>query len=350
MPGPLPHRECALRGALLGCALGDAVGLPLEGLSPRRAQRFIGKRLHMRFLPGIGMVSDDTDHTIFVAQSLMVGDGDVSRFRRALAWRLRCWLLCLPAGIGLATLRAILRLWLGMSRSGVFSAGNGPAMRSAVIGAALAEDAAARRAHVQASTELTHTDPRAFTGALALAEIAACLARGEWRGRPTTGALHDLLAGLSPEAEWQQVVTDLTRFAAHPDPHAAAARFGRRGGISGYVYHSVPFAILAWYWHYGDFRATLECVARAGGDVDTVGAMAGALAGVVTGEDGLPRDWLDGLIDWPHGRACLRALAAGLADPARSAPTAFSPWLFPRGLLFMLLVLLHGFRRLLPPY
>jgi hypothetical protein len=51
--------------------------------------------------------------------------------------RLRGWLLSLPAGIGFATLRAILKLWLGfpLNRSGVYSAGNGPAMRVAVIGA-----------------------------------------------------------------------------------------------------------------------------------------------------------------------------------------------------------------------
>ena len=41
----------------------------------------------------------------------------------------------LPAGVGLATARACLKLWLGFSpeRSGIYSAGNGPAMRSAVL-------------------------------------------------------------------------------------------------------------------------------------------------------------------------------------------------------------------------
>lgn len=44
--------------------------------------------------------------------------------------------LGLPAGIGLTTLKGIGKMWLGVkpTRSGVFSAGNGPAMRSSILG------------------------------------------------------------------------------------------------------------------------------------------------------------------------------------------------------------------------
>ena len=181
----MPTRTETLTGCLWGCAVGDAIGLPYEGLPPRRARRFACLPLQHRFVGRRGMVSDDTDHTVFVAQSLLRAAGDPGRFRAALAWRLRLWLLCLPAGIGFATLKSILRLWLGLRPSGVFSAGNGPAMRSAIIGAFFAADAAARRAHVEASTLLTHTDPLALSGALAVAEIAARLASGEWSVRPS---------------------------------------------------------------------------------------------------------------------------------------------------------------------
>src|SRR6185503_18526094 len=128
-----------------------------------------------RFLLGRGMVSDDTEHTLFVAQALLAHPDDPIAFQRCLAWKLRLWLLCLPAGIGLATLKAILKLWVGISpsRSGVWSAGNGPAMRSAIIGVYFAADPCQRRAFVSASTRLTHTDPKAETAALAVAEAAA---------------------------------------------------------------------------------------------------------------------------------------------------------------------------------
>ncbi len=112
-----------------------------------------------------------------VAQSLIRSGGDPDAFGRSLAWGFRLWMLALPAGIGFATLRSILKLWLGVSpdKSGVHSAGNSPAMRAAVLGAAV-NDAAALTRLVRSSTRITHTDPRAESGALAVA-LAAQMAR-----------------------------------------------------------------------------------------------------------------------------------------------------------------------------
>lgn len=341
----------AIAGCLLGCAVGDAIGLPYEGLSTKRAMRFARLPLRHRFVLGRGMVSDDTDHTIFVAQALIRSKGDVVLFRKVLAWRLRLWLLCLPAGIGWATLKGVIRLWLGFSRSGVFSAGNGPSMRSAIIGAAFATDAAARRSHVEASTLLTHTDPKAFAGALAVAEVAARIVEGAWAKKPATENFIAMLASLSPEPGWSAAVNEMRDACEAQDPIALARdRFGSKNGVSGYVLHSVPFALVAWYHHFGDYRATIESITQAGGDVDTVAAIAGALAGATVGARGIPPEWVNDVADWPHGTAYIRALSTGLATADSQTPTYFSAWLFPRGILFTLLVLLHGFRRLLPPY
>lgn len=77
-----------------------------------------------RLFFGRGMVSDDTEHTCMVAQSLIASGDDVDQFARQFGRRLRWWLLALPAGIGKATLRASVKLWFGVSptSSGVFSA------------------------------------------------------------------------------------------------------------------------------------------------------------------------------------------------------------------------------------
>src|SRR5262249_57883228 len=94
-------------GVILGTAVGDALGLPREGLSRRRARKlFGGPPLRHRFLFGHGMVSDDTEHTCMTAQALLRAPEDVDAFARSLAWRLRFWLLGLPAATGWATLRA----------------------------------------------------------------------------------------------------------------------------------------------------------------------------------------------------------------------------------------------------
>jgi ADP-ribosylglycohydrolase len=164
-----------IAGAILGTAVGDALGLPREGLSRRRARRLFGDPpLRHRFLLGRGMTSDDTEHTCMTGQALLRAPDDPDAFARSLAWRLRFWLLGLPAGTGGATLRAVLKLWLGFSprRSGVWSAGNGPAMRAALLGVCLGHDRQQMRAYVRASTRLTHTDPRAERGAFLVALTA----------------------------------------------------------------------------------------------------------------------------------------------------------------------------------
>src|ERR1700722_2528939 len=115
-----------LTGVLIGTAVGDALGLPAEGLSRERIQRKWNGAWKHRFLFGHGMCSDDTEHAFFVAQALLAHGNDVHAFQKSLAWKLRFWLLGIPAGVGLATLRAVIKLWLGFSpaHSGVYSAGN----------------------------------------------------------------------------------------------------------------------------------------------------------------------------------------------------------------------------------
>ncbi len=58
-------------GLLLGGAVGDALGLPAEGLSRRAIQRRWIGRWKMRLAFGYGMISDDTEHALMVATSLV---------------------------------------------------------------------------------------------------------------------------------------------------------------------------------------------------------------------------------------------------------------------------------------
>ena len=172
----------AVEGVLIGTAVGDALGLPHEGLGPERiAKRLARGVLRHRMLAGRGLLSDDTEHASMVARALAQSRGDVEAFARAFAAQLRCWLISLPPGIGLATLRAAARLCLGVppDRSGVHSAGNAPLMRAALLGVCASNDGHLG-ALVRASTRLTHTDPRAEDGALLVARLARQLALGAW--------------------------------------------------------------------------------------------------------------------------------------------------------------------------
>ena len=134
-----------------------------------------------------------------------------------------------------------------------------------------------------------------------------------------------------------------------------ADRLGLQKGVDGYIYHTVPVAIYAWYRHFGDYRKTLEAVIDCGGDTDTVAAIAGALAGATVGESGIPKDWIDGIYDFPVNITLLRktaTLLAELVSNGSSTERVQCFWLasIPRNLFFLLIVLGHGMRRLLPPY
>lgn len=348
-------------GLLLGTALGDAIGLPFEGLSPQRVARRLrrGRPLGHRLLLGRGLTSDDTEHACLVAQSLLEHPADPAAFRRALARRLRWWLAGMPAGVGLASLRATTRLWLGWSpeRSGVASAGNGPAMRAPLLGACL-RDRETLAEFVQASTRLTHTDPRAEQGALAVA-IAARQAVSTPAGTRIdhAAALDEILTSVT-HIELAAALRMMTQALERGDPAARlVADLGSRRGVSGYVVHTVPVALYLWLAHEGDLREAVTEAVRLGGDTDTVAAITGALCGATQGEPGIPKDWLAGLWEWPRTPGWMCEVASRLrrqfhAEPPTSPGPAplFWPGLLPRNGLFAAVVLSHGFRRLLPPY
>lgn len=305
--------------------------------------------LRHRFLFGRGMVSDDTDHSVFVGQSLARHPTDPDKFARCLAWRFRLWLLCLPAGIGMATLKSILRLWCGISpsRSGVFSAGNGAAMRSAIIGVVHSEDSALRHRFTQASSVITHSDPKAGFGARAIADLAASVSRDA--NRMTVANLEQILESAGDGDEWREAVARTVDACQSGRIEDAVTPSGMQRGVSGYILHTLPVAVAAWHIHFGDFRKTIETVAKLGGDTDTVAAIAGSLAGISCTKDGIPDEWITGIIDRPHSVAYISSLAESL-DLGQTDNTGFSWRLFPRGILFTAVVLSHGFRRLLPPY
>ncbi|NEX22163.1 ADP-ribosylglycohydrolase family protein [Thiorhodococcus mannitoliphagus] len=343
-------------GCLLGTAVGDALGLPYEALSPQRAAKLLGPSDRYRLIGRWGLVSDDTEHSCLVAETLIESGGSPDAFRRGLARRLRQWLLTLPAGVGSATARAILKLWVGFSpeRSGVFSAGNGPAMRAPILGVGVA-DPSQLRAFVRASTRLTHTDPQAEHGAYAIA-LAARMAAEHAQVHPDA-FLGAVSAELGAEAKpLTDVIAAAARSAARGESTPAfAASIGLAKGVSGYVNHSVPVALHAWFRHPDDLEAAVWSVIECGGDTDTTAAMVGGILGAALGPSGIPPRWLQRLAEWPRSVAWMERLGDQLADtlhksrPQRAIRVPIFAVLL-RNLLFLLIVLVHGFRRLLPPY
>lgn len=337
----------AILGCLLGTAVGDALGLPAERLSRRRvAAMKLGER--HRFVFGRGMFSDDTEHTLMLAAALVEHKDKAAAMQRALGWKLRWWLLALPAGVGLSTAKAILRLWIGFpaKKAGVRSAGNGAAMRSAIIGVVFGDDVAKRQAFALAACRLTHTDPRAEESALLVAEAASMAAR-HLPSHEAPSVLEKLIVSDEMKARFATLKSALSAQKSVVD---YAEEIGCGYGVSGFAPNTVAVALFAWLRHRGDFESAVRSVIQCGGDTDTVAAITGAICGAETGEAGIPLAWTNGILEWPRSLNHIRRLADALAAHNRRPPQYFWPAVPLRNLFFLVIVILHGFRRMLPPY
>jgi len=350
--------ENSIIGCLLGTTVGDALGLPYEGLSPTRARRLFKDMSRYHFLFSKGMVSDDTEHTCMVAQSLISSGSDPSLYAKELSRHFRMWFLGFPAGIGFATLRSILKLFMGFSpeKSGVYSAGNGPAMRSAILGVCFGKDEEKLKELVRLSTIITHSDPKAYHGALSVA-LAAHMSATEARmdTRLFLNRLERLL--------WNQDADDLIKLirtaAASAKLNQPTLEFiksqGLEKGVSGYIYHTVPAVVHAWFINPIDFQKALMDIISCGGDTDTAGAILGGIVGAGVGKEGIPEQWLEKIIEWPRTVIWMESLAQQLYQSLTGVSASKNPHLpvlgvALRNILFLMIVLFHGFRRMMPPY
>lgn len=272
-------------GALLGLAVGDALGTTLEfkargSLTPLTDMTGGGP---FRLKPGEW--TDDTSMALALADSLLASGklDEADLMTRFSAWHERghysCTGTCFDIGI---TTRAALWRWreTGNPIAGSTdpqSAGNGSLMRLAPVAVRywrepdILSEVAAR----QSAT--THAAPEA---------VDAC--------RAYAGLLRQVIAGLPlhaalapQQADWSGAIGTIT---------AGSWRGKARDQIrsSGYVAHSLEAAL----WAVGqarDFADAVLIAANLGDDADTTAAIAGQLAGAAWGASGIPAHWLERL-------------------------------------------------------
>lgn len=338
---------------LFGVALGDALGLPYENIRPRAAARVkLPPLSRAGLLPGYALVSDDTELSALAGQSLVRAAGDPVASARAFARSLGGWFLRLPWGLGLATLRASVRALLGFARTGVRSAGNGAAMRAAVVGLYAASRTPTERAALSdALAEVTHTDPRAVQGARFVAELTARL----WRLRRGEEESFDGSVRASLEVVQESSLrAALERAWSLSESCDDSAEASKELGCTGFVLHSVPLALwaLCRAWREGDApEGALHRAVRAGGDTDTHAALVGGWAGAWKGPSAWSAESTVRLCPGPFGEAHLRALSAALERSARgeaaTAPRYSVLAALARNLALYPVILVAGVRTLL---
>jgi len=265
------------RGALLGAAVGDALGQPLEGHrapGPRDIELALAPDRDLRW-------TDDTALTIALAESLVdAGDLDEDRLAAAFA---RAWSAERWRGFG-ARAAALLQAveeggsWAELARE-THSWGNGAAMRVAPIAVFAAGDIEHTLDLARRSALVTHTHPLGVDGAVAQAFAVASALRPDAAGE------------LSVSPQMQEQLDRVESMPAAATPDDVAYQIGH--GID--ALSSVPAACAVARLAGDSMEAAMHFAMAVGGDTDTIASMAGAIVGARLGAGAIPGAWLDRL-------------------------------------------------------
>ena len=297
------------QGSALGTFVGDAMGREMEGWSWEQIKARHG------ILKGIGegLYTDDTEMMIGIMESLRE---DPSFDPAITAQRfLANFHPYRGYGARVYGIMATLRQGASWDEVGTDSWGNGGAMRIAPIGFFFYDEPDKLREAAHLCTLITHRHPEGLAGALAQA-----LAVGMALQKGIQGEAINPLAFVEEIVEGVQgvdrgVAAELARIAEMQQEgdlkskiERIAATFSRDVSAIG----AVPAALAAFLINV-DFQDTVLTAVNCGGDTDTIGAMAGALAGAYYGYSSIPSAWLEPLENGEKGRDCVASLAAELA-------------------------------------
>ena len=356
--GDFAEEEGRAMGAILGLAVGDALGSPLEFSPLRYGSRELtgfdaalwNKAGYNRFALKPGQWTDDTSMALCLADSLLVRNGfDAHDLRlRFLNW----WHFGYCNAFGFDTARATKNsvglggnIWQSFedfvkhkteftTAGDLRTSGNGSLMRNAPIAIFYRDDPALAEAMSYRQSKTTHQGEEAaeccrllthcivqglrgdgakrFMETLATSFRSAaysvtCLANAEQEARHADNAGQPL-----EDRNWNWKSDDFrfspTRAREHPDY------------IGSYAMDALSMALHC-VWSTSSFKeAVLKC-ANLCGDSDTTAAITGQIAGAIYGVKAIPVEWIDTVLQWdPRGHIALRAGKLFLKQPMAFTP------------------------------
>jgi ADP-ribosylglycohydrolase len=293
-------------GAIVGCAVGDALGAPFEGISANKL--FQDGQLDYAPIAGFppGQYTDDTQMTLAIVKAVLE-DGEIKGKSVAEKFA-ELWRSGQIVGPGASCSEAMRRYIRGEADwdecgTAPGRAGNGTAMRASPIGlwdydepGRLVEDAAA-------VSVITHKDERAVAGAIAVAAaVAYVVQRDEVLVEDLVGHVSQGVSGQS--AEFASAVDEIPALmkADEADAIQTMINEGWQGhdasfGVTPFVIPTVLASFYAFLRYPGDFCASVRAVINMGGDVDSTGAITGAISGAFNGAYAIPDHLRDGVKD-----------------------------------------------------
>lgn len=307
----MTHLNDRARGAIAGLAIGDAIGRPVEGLSAAEIQAQYGRVEGYLLDEPAG--SDDTEYALLTAKTVHRVGVTATRADFARTWRDDI----LPqadsfAGAGFSEMAAIDNLRRGieppLSGDHIHSWSDGLAMRVAPLGVvANGDQALARRLAIEDGV-VSHSGEGIHSGVVVAVAVTAAMAGAD--------AEQCFEAGLSaiPADSWtaRNLVDarDIVRRGMPANDLALALH--ARLAVTEYHWadvapEAVGIAMAAVLFGRGAFAESMLFAVNMGRDADTNAAIAGCVAGAISGVLSFPEEWVAGLR--PVEGSCIRSVA-----------------------------------------
>jgi ADP-ribosyl-[dinitrogen reductase] hydrolase len=259
------------RGAFIGLAIGDALGAPAEFLTRGEIQQKYGILKEMagggwlRLKPG--QVTDDTEMSLCLARGIVSAGG---WSLTAIADNLAGWLKSKPIDVGDTCRRGIRNYMLKGTLEtppNEWDGGNGAAMRMVPVALLTLADESLLRSRSIEQAHLTHNHPLSDAASVTLGRL-----------------LHLAVTGRSMNQMRREAEHLVERYPTFSyDPY--------KGLATGYVVDTMQ-TVCHCFFRARSFESCVIETVNQGGDADTTGAIAGALAGAYFGEQSIPQRWL----------------------------------------------------------
>ena len=283
---PVDRLANRAQGLLMGTAVGDCLGRPVEGveaISEGYIEELVRERSVLHY-------SDDTVLTMAVAESLLACDGFdgndmVARFADA-------WHAEPHRGYGAGVVEIFGKVRRGVDREeaatsqfgGEGSFGNGGAMRVAPAALWAYPDLEATVRLARETAAVTHTHPVGIEGAVAQAVAAHHALKDHYEREALLSDFDRVLL----TDRFRRKLEIFEECLGRADDRAASRQLGNGVSADRSVLTAVYCFVVA-----DSFEETVRRAIGMGGDTDTIAAMAGALAGARYGATDIPEAWLE---------------------------------------------------------
>ena len=301
-----------IEGMLLGVAIGDSLGYPVEFLLPNDKLRKYGEigdyipSRRSNYKP-VGVPTDDTQMAFWTVEVMLENNGHLNineladRFVKERIF-----------GIG-STVKGFVKNYKDLKKpwylSGVHSAGNGALMRiSPVIVPHIKNPSKELWADVLLATFVTHNDPFAISSSVAFANILWKLLQMEeipspdwWIDEyvkvaaPIEGKTQykSRIKGLNYAGTGYEFINNYVRKAV--ENKTDILEFTNRVGSGAFLLETVPLVIFVLCNYSHDPEEAIVKAVTYSKDSDTVGAIVGSAVGALHGAEAFPKRWVENL-------------------------------------------------------